>query len=157
MLTRGDLDAIEGGGASAPATMAGELVTNIVESLGPLILAQLIDPGHPVVPGTFTFPTNMSTGAPFFCNITIALASAGFAQFWRRYRIPTQLIEAAIPNAKTWDFQSGYEKGMNALVQAQAGGSIVWIHGTVHGELTAHPLQAILDEARKFYQHRLDD
>lgn len=137
--------------------MAGELVTNIVESLGPLILAQLIDPGHPVVPGTFTFPTNMSTGAPFFCNITIALASAGFAQFWRRYRIPTQLIEAAIPNAKIWDFQSGYEKGMNALVQAQAGGSIVWIHGTVHGELTAHPLQAILDEARKFYQHRLDD
>ena len=71
--------------------MAGELVTNIAESLGPLILAQLIDPGHPVVPGTFTFPTNMSTGAPFFCNITIALASAGFAQFWRRYRIPTQL------------------------------------------------------------------
>lgn len=133
-------------GASAPATMAGELVTNIAESLGPLILAQLIDPGHPVVPGTFTFPTNMSTGAPFFCNITIALASAGFAQFWRRYRIPTQLIEAAIPNAKVWDFQSGYEKGMNALVQAQAGGSIVWIHGTVHGELTAHPLQAILDD-----------
>jgi trimethylamine--corrinoid protein Co-methyltransferase len=133
-------------GASAPATMAGELVTNIAESLGPLILAQLIDPGHPVVPGTFTFPTNMSTGAPFFCNITIALASAGFAQFWRRYRIPTQLIEAAIPNAKVWDFQSGYEKGMNALVQAQAGGSIVWVHGTVHGELTAHPLQAILDD-----------
>jgi trimethylamine--corrinoid protein Co-methyltransferase len=133
-------------GASAPATMAGELVTNIAESLGPLILAQIIDPGHPVVPGTFTFPTNMSTGAPLFCNITIALASAGFAQFWRRYRVPTQLIEAAIPNAKVWDFQSGYEKGMNALVQAQAGASIVWIHGTVHGELTAHPIQAILDD-----------
>ena len=133
-------------GASAPATMAGELVTNIAESLGPLILAQLLQPGHPVVPGTFTFPTNMTTGAPFFCNITIALASAAFAQFWRRYRIPTQLIEAAIPNAKIWDFQSGYEKGMNALVQAQAGGSIVWIHGTVHGELTAHPIQAILDD-----------
>jgi trimethylamine--corrinoid protein Co-methyltransferase len=133
-------------GASAPATMAGELVTNIAEAMGPLILAQIMDPGHPVVPGTFTFPTNMSTGAPFFCNITVALASAGFAQFWRRHRIPTQLIEAAIPNAKIMDFQSGYEKGMNALVQAQAGGSIVWIHGTVHGELTAHPVQAILDD-----------
>jgi trimethylamine--corrinoid protein Co-methyltransferase len=133
-------------GASAPATIAGELVTNIAESLGPLILAQIINPGHPVIPGTFTFPANMSNGAPFFCNITIALASAAFAQFWRRYRIPTQLIEAAIPNSKCIDFQSGYEKGMIALAQAQAGGSIVWIHGTVHGELTAHPVQAILDD-----------
>jgi trimethylamine--corrinoid protein Co-methyltransferase len=133
-------------GASAPATIAGELVTNIAEALGPIMLAQLLHPGHPVVPGTFTFPTNMTSGAPFFCNITTSLASAGFAQFWRRHRIPTQLIEAAIPNAKCIDFQSGYEKGMNALVQAQAGASIVWIHGTVHGELTAHPVQAILDD-----------
>ena len=44
------------------------------------------------------------------------------------------------------DFQSGYEKGMIALVSAITGASVVWIHGTVHGELTAHPLQAIMDD-----------
>jgi trimethylamine--corrinoid protein Co-methyltransferase len=133
-------------GASAPATIAGELVTNIAESLGPLILAQLMVPGHPVIPGSFTFPMNMRTGDPLFGNITIALATAGLNQFWRRFTIPTQLIEAAIPNSKCIDFQSGYEKAMLALIQALSGGCVVWIHGTVYGELTAHPVQAILDD-----------
>jgi trimethylamine--corrinoid protein Co-methyltransferase len=133
-------------GASAPATIAGELVTNIAESLGPLVLAQLMSPGNPMIPGSFTFPMNMRSGDPFFGNITIALATAGLNQFWRRYRIPTQLIEAAIPNSKCMDFQSGYEKGMLALIQAISGGAIVWVHGTVYGELTAHPVQAILDD-----------
>jgi len=133
-------------GASAPATIAGQLITNIVEDIGPLVLAQLISPGHPVFPGSFTFPMNMKTGDPFFCNITISLATAAFSQFWRRYNIPTFLIEAAIPNSKSIDFQSGYEKGMNALIQAISGAAVVWIHGTVFGELTAHPIQAILDD-----------
>ena len=44
------------------------------------------------------------------------------------------------------DFQSGYEKGMNALIQALSGGAVVWVHGTVFGELTAHPVQAIMDD-----------
>ena len=89
---------------------------------------------------------NMRSGDPLFGNITIALATAGLNQFWRRHRIPTQLIEAAIPNSKCMDFQSGYEKGMLSLIQAISGGAIVWIHGTVYGELTAHPVQAILDD-----------
>ena len=44
------------------------------------------------------------------------------------------------------DFQSGYEKGMLALSQALAGASVIWLHGPVYGELTAHPIQAILDD-----------
>jgi len=133
-------------GASAPATIAGQLVTNIAEDIGPLVLAQLMNPGHPVMVGTFTFPMNMSSGDCFFGNITIGLASCAFVQYWRRFNIPTFVIEAAIPNSKTMDFQSGYEKGMLALSQALAGASVIWLHGTVYGELTAHPIQAILDD-----------
>ncbi len=141
--------AINGGsiwGASAPATIAGQLVTNIAEDIGPLVLAQLLSPGHPVMVGTFTFPMNMTSGDCFFSNITIGLASNVFTQFWRKYSIPTFTIEAAIPNSKTMDFQSGYEKGMLALSQALSGASVIWLHGTVYGELTAHPLQAIMDD-----------
>ncbi len=133
-------------GASAPATISGQLVTNIAEDIGPLVLAQLMNPGHPVMVGTFTFPMNMSSGDCFFGNITIGLASCAFVQFWRKFSIPTFVIEAAIPNSKTMDFQSGYEKGMLALSQALAGASVIWLHGTVYGELTAHPIQAILDD-----------
>lgn len=133
-------------GATAPATVAGEIVTNIVEVLGPLVLAQLISPGLPVLSGSFTFPMNMKTGEPFFGNISTALATAALAQFWQRYKVPSYVLEAAIPNSKCMDFQSGYEKGMIALTQALAGASAVWIHGTVYGELTAHPIQAIMDD-----------
>jgi trimethylamine--corrinoid protein Co-methyltransferase len=133
-------------GGTAPATIAGELVTNIAESIGPLALAQLINPGHPVLPGSFTFPQNMRTGAPAFANITIGLAGIALCQCWRRYRLPVFLLESSIPNSKVWDFQSGYEKGMVALAHALGGAAVIWVHGTVHGELTAHPLQAIMDD-----------
>lgn len=133
-------------GASAPATIAGELVTNIAESIGPIVLAQLMDPGHPLMTGTFTFPQNMRKGAPFFGNITIALACAAFNQIWRRYQVPTIQIEGSLPNSKCMDYQGGYEKAMIALVQAISGANIVWLHGTVYGELTAHPVQAIIDD-----------
>ena len=133
-------------GGTSPVTMAGEIIANSAEDIGPLVLTQLMDPGHPVAVGTFTFPQNMRTGAPFFGNIAIALACAAFNQVWRKYRVPSYNVEASIPNSKCMDFQAGYEKGMIALVQAMSGASMVWIHGTVHGELTAHPVQAILDD-----------
>jgi trimethylamine--corrinoid protein Co-methyltransferase len=133
-------------GGTAPATIAGELVTNIAESIGPLSLAQLINPGHPILPGSFTFPQNMRTGAPAFANITTGLAGMALCQCWRRYRLPVFLLESSIPNSKVWDYQAGYEKGMLSLAHALGGAAVIWIHGTVHGELTAHPLQAIMDD-----------
>jgi len=133
-------------GASAPATIAGEMITNLAEAAGPIVLVQLMDPGHPVMARDYTFPQNMRTGAPFFGNIANGLAAAVLNQCWRKYGIPSCNIEAAVPNSKMMDFQSAYEKGMNALAMAISGAHIVWLHGTVAGELTAHPIQAILDD-----------
>ena len=133
-------------GAPAPATIAGEVVTNIAETMGPLILTQLISPNHPYMPGSFTFPMNMQTGDPFFGNITTSLATTALTQYWRRHNIPAMLIEASIPNSKCMDFQTGYEKGMNAFIQALSGAAIIHIHGTIYGQLIAHPVQAIMDD-----------
>lgn len=133
-------------GASAPATIAGQLVSASVENVGLIVLTQLLRPGHPVSVKLFTMPQNMRNGAPFFGNITIALSNMAYHQVWRRYNIPTTGIEPAIPNSKCMDFQSGYEKGMLALASAISGAYMLWIHSTVYGELTAHPIQAIMDD-----------
>jgi trimethylamine--corrinoid protein Co-methyltransferase len=133
-------------GASAPATVAGAIVSASAENLGIVVLTQLVRAGHPVHVKLFTMPQNMRSGAPFFGNITTALSNAAFHQVWRRYGIPTGDIEPAIPNSKCMDFQSGYEKGMLALASAVSGADTIWIHGTIFGELTAHPIQAILDD-----------
>jgi trimethylamine--corrinoid protein Co-methyltransferase len=44
------------------------------------------------------------------------------------------------------DFQCGYEKAVTALASALAGINLVSMHGGVYGELTFHPVQAILDD-----------
>lgn len=133
-------------GASAPATIAGQIISASAECIGAIVLIQLQHPGHPVQINAFTFPSNMKNGAPFFGNIAIGLSNTAFHQVWRRYGIPMADIEPSIPNSKCMDFQSGYEKGMLALASALSGVHMLWIHGCVHGELTAHPVQAILDD-----------
>lgn len=133
-------------GASSPATIVGSIISSSVELVGGIVLAQLIRPGHPVYVGTLTFPQNMRTGDAFFGNIVLGLFHVAFHQVWQRYNIPTSCSESALPNSKCMDFQSGYEKGMLSLASAIAGDNIIWIHGTVYGQLTAHPIQAIMDD-----------
>ncbi len=133
-------------GVNAPTTIAGSLISASVETIGMVVFTQLIHPRHPVRVSLFTFPQNMHSGAPFFGNITIALNRAAFYQVMRRYNIPTGDTEPALTNSKCMDFQSGYEKGMLALAAAVSGAHTFWLHGSVSGELTAHPVQAIMDD-----------
>lgn len=133
-------------GASSPATIVGSIISSSVELVGGIVLSQLIRPGHSAYVGTLTFPQNMRTGDPFFGNIVLGLFHVAFHQVWQRYNIPTSCSESALPNSKCMDFQSGYEKGMLALASAVSGDNVIWIHGTVFGELTAHPVQAIMDD-----------
>lgn len=133
-------------GSSSPVTTAGTLISQCAEIAGPIVMSQILKQGHPVFAATLSLPQNMKSGDSLFGNIQLALGSAGFNQLWRKWGIPTVTSESAIPNSKCMDFQSGFEKGMISLVSAMTGASVVWIHGTVHGELTAHPVQAIMDD-----------
>ena len=44
------------------------------------------------------------------------------------------------------DFQCGCEKATIALIAASSGVNSLLLHGSVHGEITHHPIQAILDD-----------
>ena len=142
------LHVISGGlmGATAPATLAGATITNNVELLAGLIMAQLIRPGTRVLVDHFVFPMNMSTGSPDFGAIGICLHQAAFNQIWRHYEVPIVNGAGACSASKAIDFQSGYEKAMAALTSALSGANIIHLHGAVHGELTYHPAQSVLDD-----------
>lgn len=141
MLATGDIY-----GATAPATIGGAVVHNCATIAAATVLMELVKPGSPVIVANFTWPQNMRTGAPAFGNIAVALHDTAFNQVWRRYGIPVGDITAGIGNSKGIDFQNAYERGILTLVDAISGASFVWLHGCVHGELTSHPLQAILDD-----------
>jgi trimethylamine--corrinoid protein Co-methyltransferase len=132
-------------GATAAATVAGSTVSSNAEIMGQIVLVQLLKPGIRIEVKDFTYPQNMMTGAPSFGNIGISLHGAIFNQMWRWYGIPTGMT-TAYPSSKRPDFQSGYEKTTIAMISALTGANLQLVQGAIHGELTHHPVQTIIDD-----------
>ena len=134
-------------GGTAPATIAGAIISNNAELIGGVILAQLIKSGAKIIVGDFTFVQNMTSGAPDFGQIGESLHKTIFSQIWRKYEIPTTTgASPGFSSSKRIDFQCGYERAILSLTSALSSFNIIGLHGGVHGELSWSPLQAILDD-----------
>ena len=133
-------------GGTGPATIAGSLVTTNAEILAGLVLLQLVRPGTGIVAGDYTMPLNMRTGEPCFDDLASSLHTVAFNQVMRRYGIPTFANCPGMSCSKKIDVQSGYERGMTSLAAALSGANIIVLHGSVYGEYTFHPAQAVLDD-----------
>ncbi|MBA7683361.1 Glycine betaine methyltransferase [subsurface metagenome] len=132
-------------GGTAPATIAGATLTDNAELIGGLVLAQLIKPGAKVMLTTFTFPQNMQSGIPAFGAIECALRNAVSSQYFRRFGIPLDCANPGSGSSKRTDFQCGYEKAMLGILAAVCGANVIYFVGGIFGELTFHPVQAIID------------
>jgi len=133
-------------GGTGPATISGSIVTGNAEVIAGIVLSQLIRPGARIIACDFVMPQDMRSGFPAFGAIEASLHAAVFNQIWRAYKVPVQTISSALSNSKKIDFQNGYEKAMATLISALTGAHIIQLHGSVHGELTYHPIQSILDD-----------
>jgi trimethylamine--corrinoid protein Co-methyltransferase len=133
-------------GGSGPATIAGTAVHDLASELSMVVLVQMLRPGMRVHLGSFTLPMNMRRGAPGFGRISRSLVKAVESQMLRHYGIPARDTEVGLVNAKKPDFQTGYEKALNALASALTGANLLFMHSGLYGEMTAHPLQAVLDD-----------
>lgn len=133
-------------GGTAPATFAGSVITSNVEHISMMVLVQLLDPGHRCMVTHFAFPQNMTSGSPGFGQIGISISNVMFNQIWRKYGIPVGNDSPGYPNSKTMDYQTGYEKAIAGILSAVSGANTIGFHGCVSSELSAHPVQAILDD-----------
>jgi trimethylamine--corrinoid protein Co-methyltransferase len=88
----------------------------------------------------------MRSGAPAFGDIASSLHVAAFHQICRWYGIPSCTSLTGVSSSKRIDFQLAYEKTIPTLLAALAGSNIVDLHSAINAELTAHPVQAILDD-----------
>jgi trimethylamine---corrinoid protein Co-methyltransferase len=132
-------------GGTAPSTIAGGIVTNNAEVIAGIVLAQLVRPGTRILVKDFSASVNMRSGAPVFGGIEICLHNAASNQIFQKYGIPLD-DTTAYPNAKLPDYQSSYEKAFRIFTAGLSGANTLLYHGSVHGELTHHPIQAILDD-----------
>lgn len=122
-------------GATAPATLASTLVVNVAEGLAGVALAQLVNPGVPVIPGGGPTTMDMSTtvcaqGAP-----ELSMLVAASAQIYRFYGIPSYGT-AGGSNSKVVDPQTAIEATNSILIAALAGANLVHCIGAIEDCMT---------------------
>jgi len=131
-------------GAMSPVTLAGALAQQNAEALATLTLAQLVNPGAPVVYGGFTSNVDMKSGAPAFGTPEYVRATLAGGQMARRYGLPYRSSNANAANLV--DAQAAYESEMSlwAAVMGHAG---IVLHGVgwLEGGLCASFEKMVLD------------
>ena len=120
-------------GAMSPSTMAATLAQQNAEALFGICYAQILNPGTPVIYGSFLANIDMKSGAPCFGTPEDALALYGGAQMARHYNLPYR-SGGNFTASRTPDAQAGYESASTIWPTVQAGVNFVlhaagWLEG----------------------------
>ncbi len=132
-------------GAMAPVSVAGTVAQLNAEALAGIILTQMINPGTPVVYGSFQTNIDLQSGAPVFGSPESQLALFASAQLARHYNLPFR-SGGMFASSKIPDAQAAYESAMVMLPAVQARVNFV-LHaaGWLENGLTAGYEKFILD------------
>jgi len=101
-------------GAMSPVSLAGTLIQQNAEALAGLTYAQMIEPGTPVVYGSFMTNVDLKSGAPVFGSPESQLALLASAQMAHFYKLPFR-SGGMFASSKLTDAQAAYESVMTML------------------------------------------
>ena len=107
-------------GTTAPFTIAGAVAQQNAEVLSALVLAQLANPGLPVIYCGRLAMMEPRTGLSVWGGVELGLASAVTVQIGHYYGLPVNVYGFST-NAHTLDAQDGFERALNAALPALAG------------------------------------
>jgi trimethylamine--corrinoid protein Co-methyltransferase len=111
-------------GATSPVTLAGNLVIQTVDSLMGVMLAQIVNPGTPVIFGSVATSTDLSNLGYLAGSIEMGLINAAGAQMAQFYNLPFYAT-GGMTDSKMIDAQSGYESALTSLLCALAGSNFI--------------------------------
>jgi trimethylamine--corrinoid protein Co-methyltransferase len=134
-------------GATAPATFAGTIVQGSAESLGGLVVAQLVRTGTPVVYGALTTVMDMVTAIFSYGAPEMSLMTAAMSQMAKHYHLPffgtAGCSDAKFPD----DPQAVVEGTVSCLNSALSGANLVHDHGFLdHSALISPHYLVLIDE-----------
>ncbi len=120
-------------GAMAPATSAGVAAQTLAEALAGMAFVQLVQPGAPMIFGSFASSMSMQTGAPTFGTPEPALVLYTVAALARRLGVPFR-SGGALTASKIPDAQAAYESAATLIPTLMAGVHFVlhaagWLEG----------------------------
>ncbi|MCY4185855.1 MAG: trimethylamine methyltransferase family protein [Rhodobacteraceae bacterium] len=131
-------------GAMAPVSMAGAVALSMAEGLAAIALLEYINPGTPIVFGTFTSNVDLRSGAPAFGTPEYVRATQMAGQMCRFYGLPLRASNACAANVP--DGQAMWES-MNSMwsaVQSQVN-MVYHSAGWLEGGLISSPEKFIMD------------
>ncbi len=131
-------------GAMAPVTLAGATVQSVAEALAAIALLQFINPGTPVMMGTFTSNVDMKSGAPAFGTPEYSRATQMAGQMARHYGLPLRASNACAANAP--DGQAMWESANSLWACVTSGTNLVYhAAGWLEGGLIASYEKFVMD------------
>ena len=131
-------------GAMAPVTMAGAVALSLAEGLAAIALLQYINPGCPVMIGTFTSNVDMKSGAPAFGTPEYMRATQMTGQLARFYKLP--LRSSGVCAANVPDGQAMWETSNSLWAAVQSRTNLVYhAAGWLEGGLIASPEKFVMD------------
>ena len=142
-------------GAMSPVTVAGTAAQTLAESLAGMTLAQLVNPGAPVVLGSFASSISMQSGAPTFGTPEPALVLYIMAALARRLGVPFR-SGGSLCASKISDAQAAFESAQTLLPTCLAGVNFV-LHtaGWLEGGLSMGYEKFIMDADQAGMMHTL--
>ncbi|WP_324732756.1 trimethylamine methyltransferase family protein [Pseudomonas paeninsulae] len=132
-------------GAMSPVTIAGTAAQTLAEGLAGLAFVQLVNPGAPVVLGSFASSMSMQSGAPTFGTPEPALVLYVMANLARRLGVPFR-SGGSFTASKVPDAQAASESA-NTLLPTTLGGVNFALHsaGWLEGGLAMGYEKFIMD------------
>lgn len=143
-------------GTTAPYTIAGALAQQNAEVLASIVLAQLVNPGLPVVYAGRLAMMDPRSGSSVWGGVELGLASAAAVQLGHSYGLPVNVYGFST-NSHVLDLQNGFERAINALVPALAGADELSGIGEMEAGVMSCSAQMVIDnEIAVGIRHLLD-
>jgi trimethylamine--corrinoid protein Co-methyltransferase len=133
------------GGASAPATLLGELIVINTDILAWIVALQLLFPGQPLLYGSVSAVLDMRTGLLPLGAPERGMVNSGAAMMGRYYGIAS-MCGGLSSDAKQLDAQAGFEKAATAVPLLLQGASIIYGVGATDAGATISYTQMVLDD-----------
>jgi trimethylamine--corrinoid protein Co-methyltransferase len=142
-------------GAMSPVTVAGTATQTLAEALAGMAFIQLLNPGAPMVFGSFASSLSMQSGAPTFGTPEPALVLYVMAAIARRLGVPFRsggsLCASKIPDA-----QAAFESAQTLLPTCLAGVNFVLhVAGWLEGGLAMGYEKFVMDADQAGMMHTL--
>jgi trimethylamine--corrinoid protein Co-methyltransferase len=111
-------------GATAPITLAGNLVVQNVDTLAGIIMTQLANPGCPAIYGCISSITDLRDMKYLAGAVEMGLMNAAGAQMAQFYQLP-YYATSGMTDSKAIDAQAGYESAITSTLVALAGANFI--------------------------------